>query len=423
MTRQREPAALLRPAVRKDAGRLAELWVGAFPDSRTAAQRRQQLLDNVPYGGIDDAWLIERDGQLVAACRLHPMRQFLAGAELPMMGVAGVAVASTARRRGLGAALCRDALRIAHERGDVVSVLYPFRPDFYAALGWGYVGELWSYRVATRALAPVDDDGARRVRRAEPGDRAAIEASYLRLAQRSHGPIRRSAGAWDQHLKDPAETVLSRDPDSGHVTGYVIARYGREPVHADRTLRIQELIAEDEGAARALWGWVAAQRDQRAVVTYDARPDEGFELRLSDPRPPRFADRRSRRLWTPTARVLRGPMLRVVSVGAALEARRWGALPGGGARIRLEVTDDELPSNLGPWSVEVEAGAARVVEGPCDGADASLTCDPSVFARIWAGEIRASDAGRLGLAAVDDPEALMDAAFAVRSGFWLADSF
>lgn len=421
--RRHRPDRLLQPAARRDAHRLAVLWTRAFPDRRTAAERTQQLLSNAPYGGIDDSWMVEREGRVVAACRLHHLSEFVAGATLRCLGVAGVAVASTARRQGLGAALCRDALRLGRDAGDVVSVLYPFRPDFYRALGWGYVGELRAYRVATAAL-PLDAAALARTRLADGDeDRAAMEACYARVAEHSHGPIRRSRAVWDHHLSGAAEAVLALEPDGGAVRGYALVRYPRESIQVDRALRVQELVARDEAARHALWAWVAAQRDQRAVTTYDALPDEAFELRLSSPRPPRWAEHPARRLWTPTARLLRGPMLRVLDVPAALGARRWGAVAAGGVRLRVEVRDAELPGNVGPWTVEVEAGAAAVTEGPCAAADAALTCDAAVFAAIWAGEVRASDAARLGLAEVEDPERLLDDAFAVPRSFWLPDAF
>ncbi|MGH7476791.1 MAG: GNAT family N-acetyltransferase [Longimicrobiales bacterium] len=419
MAKARRTGGLLRQATRRDARALAELWVRAFPDERTVDDRVRQLESRALYGGIDDCWMLERAGHLVAGCRLYPFRQFLAGAELPMLGLGAVAVAPQARRQGIGAALCRDALRIGRERGDVVSALYPFRPDFYRALGWGYVGTLLGFRFAARALES-DAELVAGVRLAGQDDRPAIERCFARVAERSHGPIRRPAGAWDAHLAAPTDVVLHED--AGTLRGYLLVQRGRQRVAADRTLTVRELVAEGAVAYRALLGWIGAQADQWPQITYEARPDECFDLRLRDPRPPRFRPSR-RRLWDPVARALRGPMLRVLDVPRALESRAWGAAPDSGFRARIEVRDRELPENAGPWAVEVGAGVARVVQGPCDAADASLIVEPATFAQIWAGEMAPSTACRLGSAQVEDPERLLDAAFAVSQSFWLPDAF
>src|SRR5690606_39293364 len=96
----------------------------------------------IPYGGIETAVVAEEHGRIIGAFRAYRMSEHLGGTTVPMLGLAAVATAPEARRRGVGRALCREAIRLGRERGDVVSVLFPARPAFYRALGWGLVGEL-----------------------------------------------------------------------------------------------------------------------------------------------------------------------------------------------------------------------------------------------------------------------------------------
>ncbi len=411
---------VLTAAGRADVRALAVLWSRAFPDRRTPDDRERQLRAGAGYGGLEDSWVVKRRGRLLAACRLHSLHEYLTGVAVPMMGLAAVAVAPEARRKGLGAALCRNAIRIARERGDVVSVLYPFRPGFYRRLGWGYVGRLHAHRFAPAQLV-VDRDAAAAVRPAESADRHALQSCYARVARASHGPIARSENVWHQHLGGHAYAAVVERKGSDSVGGYVIVVPGRQRVNADRRLRIRELVAEDRDAYHSLLAWIAAQRDQWPQATYEARPDEHFERWLDDPRPPRFP-KPSRPLWDPIATILRGPMLRVLDVPAALQARRW-APTAGTLRLRIEVRDAELPENLGPWLADVHDERAALVQGPCNTADAAFTADASTFARIWTGEIRASEAAVAGHAEVDDPDRLLDTALAVPHAFWLPDEF
>src|SRR5690606_6046357 len=111
----------LRQAHRRDIPRLAELWAHAFPGERTIDERIRQLEAGGVFGGIDDAWYSEQGGVVAGAFRGYRLQQYLHGSLLPMLGVAAVAVAAHARRQGLGAGLCRGALRIGRQRGDLVS--------------------------------------------------------------------------------------------------------------------------------------------------------------------------------------------------------------------------------------------------------------------------------------------------------------
>ncbi len=407
----------MRQAERSDIRTLATLWTQAFPDRRTVSDRVRQLEAGVPYGGIETAWIAEEAGQILGAFRAYRFTEYVAGATLPMLGLAAVATAPGARRRGVGRALCRHAIRVGRERGDVVSVLYPFRPAFYRAVGWGLVGELHTYRFVPDAL-PVYDEVAG-VRPAGPNDRDAIIACYARVAARSNGPVAREARVWPQHLD--AEGIYAFVFADGEVQGYVLVHFGRSRRPGGGTLQVRELIAENETARRGLLGWIATQRDQFAVVRYDARPSERLELILSDQRPPGF--KTARALWYATAIRIRGPMLRVLDVPAALAARSWRSA-GSGTALSIEVIDDEVPDNHGPWTLTIEDGGAEVrAQRSGDVVAARLVVDAPTFAQLYTGELNPGDAARLGLARVEGDVEALDRAFRVDESFWLLDEF
>jgi len=144
-------------------------------------------------------------------------------------------------------------------------------------------------------------------------------------------------------------------------------------------------------------------------------------VRLADPRPPDFHP--SRALWFPTATALRGPMLRVLDVQAALDARKtWGAEPPREATLEIEVRDEQLPENRGPWHLTIgEDGAQVRREG--GRAQARLVTDAPTFAQIYAGELSPSAAAWLGRAEVSGEVHLLDRVFHIPEPFWLLDEF
>ncbi|MBW3554565.1 MAG: GNAT family N-acetyltransferase [Gemmatimonadetes bacterium] len=429
-----------RPAETEE---IAALWAEAFPGKRTIADRARMLETGGRYGGLETVLVArDADGRLAGACKIYRMTQHLAGAPLPMMGLAAVAVAPYARRRGLGATLCGAAVEEARARGDVLSTLYPFRPDYYERLGWGLAGSLLRYRFRLEHLPEYDE--ARHVHPARlPEDAEPIAACYQRVASRSNGAIARDRRIWAYRLAgeelgvrpiDDEAVLTGAGPgkdrivvcDRDGVSGYAILRPtpGRT---REAALHVRELVAETEESYRALIGHLAAQRDQWPLGLHYARPEERFEERLTDPRPPRFTASRS--LYFPTATVVRGPMLRVLDVPAAVRARPL--FPGSesrGYQLVLAVQDSQVPANEGPWRVIPAAhdGDSNVVEPAKGGAtspEARLQTDAATFARILAGELRASDAERLGRARVEGSARLLDSAFHANESFWLPDEF
>lgn len=434
-----------RPADADDIREVARLWHDAFPGERTVGERIRMLEAGGPFGGLETVIVADEAGHgVVGACKMYRMTEYIGGVAMPMMGLAAVAVIPSRRRRGLAARLCADAIEVAAERGDVISALYPFRPDYYRRLGWGLVGALHEFRFHTRALEVAGPDGigaaADRVRRAElDRDAGAMAACYRRVAERSNGPIDRNRHVWAYRLTGEelgvrpvdAEAVWTAraEPtlrpvvyDDNGIRGYALLRYRRQASPTDATLQVRELIAEDDAAYRGLLVHIAGQHDQWPLCHYFARPAERFGDFLTDPRPPRFRNARS--LYFPTGRIVRGPMLRLLDVPAALRMRRYfDAVGGAPATFGITVIDDQRPANTGTWTVHVDAGGKVGVEEGAAPADATLETDVSGLARMFAGEIPVTVAAGQGRARVEGDGAVLDRAFATRERFWLLDEF
>lgn len=405
---------MIRQAENEDAHRLAELWARVFPGERSVEQRIRQLETGGVYGGIETSFLAESHGRLLGAFRAFALGQHMHGAVYPIMGLAAVAVDETARRRGVGRKLCVEAVRLARERGDVLSVLYPFRPAFYQSLGWGYVGEMHAYRFRPESLVRIRNGD---VSHATVNDTAAIAACYGRVAGESNGLIARTPRVWRQALQGDGTYVYVTGA-SGRIDGYMIVRFGRGPAPDERPLYVTEMVAADRHTADVLFGWLAAQRDSWRIVLYDATPDERFDQRLSEPRPPGF--RAARYLWAPVARIIRGPMLRVLDVPGAIERRRrWPQSPP--LRFGLEITDDILPENDGAFDIDFDGDRARVrrAEAPRP----TLRTRIDTFTQIFAGELDVQDALELGLAEADGDVATVHALFGRDRCFRMLDEF
>lgn len=415
----------IRSANPADIRALAELWTLSFPGERTVADRMRQIELGIPFGGLDDIFVEEEDGRILGAYRAYRLTQVLDGEALPMSGLAAVAVDPSARRRGVGVRLCRHALVTGRERGDVLSTLYPFRPRFYSALGWGTVGEIRRYLVRPRDLP--DDPARRHLRPALRGDHEAIARIYSAAIARANGPIHRSPAVWSHHLERPGSRFWILPGGTGEDPGgYMILRFGGGRSPERRTLHVPELVAAGERSYRGLIGWLAAQGDQWPRIRIDATPGDWLAHRLADPRPPGY--RQSRVLWYEAERVLRGPMLRILDVKRALRARRLRG-GGGGVRFLVGVEDEELPANRGPWRVEADGDGTTVVaaEGaprPGDGeGETRLTTDAAGIARIIAGDLRPSVAARIGQAEIKGNAETLDRFFQTREPFRLLDEF
>ena len=96
---------------------------------------------SAPVGGStkvlwDDAnlYVLVEDETVLAHAFLFPLEAWFGGARVRIGGIATVGVAPEARGRGLGSRLVEHLHELSLERGDALTVLYPFRQAFYARL-------------------------------------------------------------------------------------------------------------------------------------------------------------------------------------------------------------------------------------------------------------------------------------------------
>ena len=214
----RPPALRYRAARRTDVETLADLGARAYRVS-SLEQRREFYTDH-PRFGLRDVRVGELDGRVVASLVLYALTAFVRGQEIPIAGVGSVAVSPEHRRRGVGEALMRAALRELRQQGRALSMLYPFRDSFYRKFGYG-TAEV----VHTLAFSPANlpaSEEARRTRRLMLPDRPAVQALYARVAAQGHFALARTEDWWNRRLWNyPGDWIVYEGRRRGQIEGYL----------------------------------------------------------------------------------------------------------------------------------------------------------------------------------------------------------
>jgi predicted N-acetyltransferase YhbS len=282
-----------RPARPDEIDDVARLEAHSFPAPDRGHEWWEDFLLNGPHGGIEALWAAEERGRLVGACQLLWMRQWIGGVSMPVMGLGSVAIAPTHRKRGLATRLLIAGFEHARERGDVGSVLYPFRASFYEGLGYGLAGEAHQYQVPP-SLLPDDKQERMRVRMVDgEDDEAAMRAIYREAAQRLQtGQLDRTERNWRQSWKRDDLAAVLYWGESGEAEGYAIVRYRADLPIDRRFIELEERVWLSLPAQRGIYAWLSSLGDQWREVVYRAHPEEGFGDRLSEPRLPLLVPQR-----------------------------------------------------------------------------------------------------------------------------------
>jgi predicted acetyltransferase len=303
-----------------------------------------------------------------------------------------VGVLPTHRRRGIAAALMRALLDDAHERGELLSVLYASEGGIYGRYGFGLGTIGLSLRIETARSAFVrgyEPSGQIRLverDRAIKEILAVQEATRLAIPGMVHLDERRlSYVVGHEHGADkqrPSFFAL-HEGESG-VDGYGIYKVAHDWPEStpNTTLHVRDLVAANPGAHADLWRFVM-DVDLVAYVEAGNRPsDEPLFHLLREPR--RLRARMSDNLW-----------VRLVDVPGALSARRYAA-PG---RVVIEVSDSFCAWNEGRYALEAAEDGAAVVNPSGDAAE--IACTASDLGATYLGGTSFRQLHRAGR--VDEP--------------------
>ncbi len=373
----------------------AELFAG------NAAANMRWLSVATPHAPLR---LARMEGEIVGGYILFPAGQFFGGKPVPAWGVSAVAVHPASRRRGVAAALMRDCVALARERGAALAPLHAATVRLYRRWGWEVCSRTLRQIVRTHALSGLSGSG--RVR-ANP-DRAAVEAMRRAHLARWDGPLDRPdwflAAEWDPG--DPEKLRFEYGwYEADTLTGYVRYESERQPDGWIR-LRVSEFIFTTLDALGGLLGFLGGQEllSRDVVFVHSALVDASPLLWLL-PEPHRDVELEGFICW----------MQRIVDIDRAMTARGWPAHAAGS--VDLEVTDPI--TGVERVVLEVEAGSARVTPG----GGGAIRCGVGALSAWYSGALRAQDAVRLGL--LDGDQTAIDTMDGLIAGGlpWMPDFF
>ncbi|MFC4609640.1 GNAT family N-acetyltransferase [Streptomyces maoxianensis] len=275
------------------------------------------------------------------------------GAMVPAAGVTMVSVAATHRRRGVLTSMMRRQLDDVRRWGEPLAVLTASEPEIYGRFGYGIATQQMSAQIDTvrgRITAPQGADAVR-LRFAEVADVAAeCEAVYVRGIGSRPGMLARKPG-WERLplLDPPAErdgaspmqcVVAERE---GEIVGFV--RFHNKPEWEaggpSGTIRLRHIEALDPVTYAVLWRFLF-DIDLTVRVVVRNRPVDDPLLHLVND---------VRKL---EVRVRDGLFVRLVDLGAALEARTYRTP----VDVVFDVDDAFCPWNAGRWRLTGDSKGA-----------------------------------------------------------------
>lgn len=348
-----------------------------------------------------------RDGQLVGIMCLYDFTMNFLQVWVPAGGVGQVAVALTHKKEHVAKEMMLHFLRHFRQQGVPIVALYPFRPDFYRNMGFGYGTKMNEYRVRPPAFPKVSpkviDLDAIRVRYLDEGDRQAVLDCYHRFAGQTHGMFEKTEREIERLFGNPQHRLVGYETD-GEIRGYMVFTFDQGETFITNDIHVQELIYENLEALSGLLTFLRTQADQIRHV-YIRTQDRDFHHLLLDPR--NGSGRLIPDVYHETNAQGVGLMYRVVDVPRIFDLlgeRYLGEQEFGvqTCALRLTIEDSFLPENACSILLRSERGRLQRLD---DGAhDVEIHLEIADFSSLLAGTVSFKSLCRYGMAYISDKD-------------------
>jgi predicted acetyltransferase len=379
----------------------ARITIEAFPgmkiDNQEARDRMIDRLAKVMQGPIVHFFGVYEDDGLVGVMRCYDFTMKLHETRMLVGGLGGVAVDLRHKKEHVAADMVRYYLDFYRRKGAALTALYPFRPDFYHRMGFGYGVKMNRYSFRPDDL-PASGVGAR-VEYLTGDSREELAACYDRHLERTNGLLELPPHVLDALFADPSFRIVGYR-EGGVLRGYLIFRF--EPAPGDNWLvnniQLRTLVYDDSTALAALLGFLRKQADQVGRIIYETQ-DATFHYLLRDPRDE--SGNLLAGLWHQSNTQGMGIMYRVIDVARLFTALRDHDFGGVSVRVRLNLTDTFVPGNSGSYLLAVENGGAELVMNGA--ADVEVEMDIADFSSLAVGAVDFSRLHAYGRATLSDP--------------------
>jgi predicted acetyltransferase len=335
-----------------------------------------------------------RDGELLGGMRYFDFTMSFHGAPIPVGGVGFLAVDLLHKKRRVAHDMVLAYMRHYRGRGAPMAALYPFRPDFYGQMGFGYGAPTNHYRLLPASFP----QGPRaHLRALTPADAPALLACHNRYAARTHGLFLRGEELMARFLAAPERRVVAY-VEGDEVQGYLLFQFQKGATFLDNSIEVIELIWEHPAALAELCAFLHTQADQVARVILNVQDDQLHQL-VRDPRNgtgnlyPQVAHESS-------AQAL-GIMYRLLDTAAFFRALPGHSFGGASMTLAIAVRDDFLPEAAGEVVVRFDQGLPHVDPGAAP--EVRLRIDVAHLSSLVMGATDFRTLQRYGLAEIDDP--------------------
>ncbi|MFX1537262.1 MAG: enhanced intracellular survival protein Eis [Promethearchaeota archaeon] len=383
----------------EDIGAFLDIYMNAYPGEDIPLENKEKTIERWKKTQTElpdvDFYGLYRDGQLQGGMTIHDYTMNFSSKKIRVMGVGAVAVDLLYKKEKV----CKEMISYFHkhckDNGVYVSILYPFRSDFYKKMGYGYGTKMNRYQFRPHNLPRGKSKS--NIRYLQKEDTKTVLDCYNRYVERTHGMILRTERYIMRLIVNPKLKAVVYLKE-GQCYGYLVFKF--EDAKKDNwilnNIVIHEFIYENAEALAELSTFLHTQDDQIHRIIFSTQ-EENFHFLLKDPRNDSYHIFRTSQ---ETNQQGIGLMYRVLDTEEFFKQLSDHNFSNQTCKLKLSITDTFLPENHRSIIVHFENGKAKVKK---DEFEVEISLSVAEFSSLVMGVITFKELYQYGLVKISAP--------------------
>ncbi|KAA0549986.1 GNAT family N-acetyltransferase [Bacillus sp. BGMRC 2118] len=335
-----------------------------------------------------------RNGKLIGGMRLHSFEMNYEGKTVKVGGVGLVAVDLLHKKEKIAKDLITYFIRMNKEATIPIIALYPFRPDFYLKMGFGYGTKMNQYHILPDALA--NEGEKEKIRFVGNDESEQLFNCFNTFASRQHGMMYKQSFEMKRLLNDPGKRVIAFYNDQV-LDSYMCFTFKKmsDTNFCLNNLVIDEMIYNSPEGLLALQSFLQSQGDQVNRIVLNTQ-DESFYHILQDPR--NHTNEMIPSVYHESHTSGVGIMYRINDVSQLLEGKYVEAMA---CNVKISVIDSFMKETR---EFYLSVKERQLFMSTCEEAEIQVTLDMSSFSSLLMGSVEFLSLYRYGKVQVSSPQ-------------------
>ncbi|MBU3127867.1 GNAT family N-acetyltransferase [Clostridium tagluense] len=379
---------------------LAKIRANSFPAISLPLEKHAEIMNVQNEYDFMNFYGLFNEENLIGGMRLHDFKMNLLNQEIFAGGVGSVAVDLLHKKEKVALEIIKFFIYHYKERGASMVLLYPFRPDFYKKMGFGFGTSINQFKIKPCDLPK--GNSKKNIKFLSKDDAEEMCKFYNSIANKTNGLMEKSPKEFKNLFNFESNKIVGFKVGNT-ILGYLIFHFqkGETGSFVVNDIFVSQMLFENSEVFLELMTFLNTQSDQIRYVIINTQ-DENFRFALNDPR--NNSDRLLVSLHHECSTQGTGIMYRVISIPRLIEDLKDHNFNNINCKLKLSILDSFIPENCDSYVIHFNNGNSLLVQN--DDYDVELTIDIANFSSLITcavdlkslykyGHVRLSDEGYL----------------------------